>query len=84
MGVIIIKEKVECALVVGRIRSDEFPKQDMNTENQVFKISVYLIIPSPLILRKTNITKRASTCSLLNIPLFQQQKLFFTRRCKHS
>ena len=53
MGVIIIKEKIECVLVVGRIRSDEFPKQDMNTENQVYKISVYLIMPLPLILRKT-------------------------------
>ena len=53
MGVIIIKEKIECVLVVGRIRSDEFPKQDMKTENQVYKISVYLIMPLPLILRKT-------------------------------
>ena len=44
MVVIIIKERVNCVLVVGRIRSDEFPKQDMNTENQVYKISVYLII----------------------------------------
>ena len=61
MGVIIIKEKVECVLVVGRIRSDQFPKQDMNTKNQIYKISIYLIMPSPLILRKT--------IALLNVPL---------------